>query len=112
MSAPVTTNGSVLCAQGGSTPLTEDGPLTVQQGTVLPFSAVANFGVYAGCVFGSPPGSNPCTTTTPDPPPNPGRSGRLTVRGEPVLLDALTARSAPAGTPVTVTAGQTKLTAS
>jgi hypothetical protein len=107
---PVTTDGSVTCAHPpGKATLTSDAKLTVKHQPVLVFSAAAKLGPYEGCTASSPPGVCASTVVLL---PNPGRSRLLTVGGEPVLLAALQATSAPAATPVTVSAGQTVLTAS
>jgi hypothetical protein len=108
MAFPVTTDGSVTCAHDGTVTLAGDKRLTVNHQQVVPFPAPP-FGPYAGCGESTPPG--PCASTVPSSPDS-GRSGRLTVGGAPVLLSSLQATSAPAGTPVTVSAGQTVLTAS
>ncbi|WP_410672479.1 hypothetical protein [Amycolatopsis sp. cmx-4-68] len=107
MAAPVTDLGSVGCEQHGAVSLTaiSDGRLTVGGGKVVRFADVLQQ-PYAGCQAQAP-----CVTTLPSPPAS-GRAARLTVGGAAVLLDSLNATSLPTGTPVTVAAGQSVLTAS
>jgi hypothetical protein len=75
------------------------------------FSAVARLSTYKNCTFKDQNGNTQeCTTTTVT---TGGKAGKLTAGSEAVLLDSITAT---AGTPappapVTVTAGQAKLTA-
>jgi len=112
MAAPVTTAGAVKCQHGGAVELSSQAGLTVDGKAVVLFSLLAlPASVYAGCTL-----TQPCVATAPLPPPTPatpnGNSTKLTVGGEAVLLDSLTANSTPAGTSVSVTAGQNKLTAS
>jgi hypothetical protein len=111
MAAPVTTGGSLSCPHSGSAALSSSAKLTAQGKPVLPYAFAASAGPYSGCTFATNSGNNPCTTTTA----SGGQSTHLTVGGQPVLLDSasLTAVGAPTATsfPVTIAAGQTKLTA-
>lgn len=110
MAKPVTDKGSLKCNHQGAVSLSSvsDGRLTVGGGKVVLF-AKALPQPYAGCASPTPPG--PCVSTVPAPPDS-GRSSRLTVGRVPILLDSLAATSVPPGSPVTVSAGQSLLTAS
>ena len=114
---PVTTAGSVTCQhKPGAATLTSEAKLTVRKKPVLLFPAAAALGPYTGCT--APDARGKCVNTV-VPEPNPGRSRKLTVGGggNAVLLADLLATSISAAgpasaTPVTVSAGQTLLTAS
>jgi hypothetical protein len=110
MAAPVTDLGSVKCDHQGAVLLSSisDRRLTVGGGKIVLATEVLGK-PYANCVAPSPPGT--CVSTLPSPPTS-GQSGLLTVDGDPVLLDSLQATSLPAQTLVTVSAGQSVLTAS
>jgi hypothetical protein len=119
MAAPVTVAGSVTCGHPASKPppdhgsaaLSSTAKLTVDRKPVLLFSEVAGLGPYVGCSFQAGTVLGPCTVTTPV---SGGSSAKLTVANAPVLLDDLvaTSQNPPPPATVTVSAGQTKLTAS
>jgi len=114
MAAAVTTAGALKCKHGGAVKLSSQARLTVDGNAVVPFSLLDLPTAYQGCT--PPPGTGPCAATQAQPPSTPatpnGNATKLTLGGKAVLLDSLTANSQPAGTPVSVTAGQSKLTAS
>lgn len=114
MAGIVTTNGSLTCAHGGKPALSGATKLTVGQKPVVLYSAVPGFTPYSNCNFTTPAGTKkPCTTAVPI---ALGRSAKLTVGLQPVLLDNLQAGTdnpPPPPTPsIMVQAGQTTLTAS
>jgi hypothetical protein len=114
MAAPVTDLGSVECKHQGAVLLSpvSDRRLTAGGGKVVLAAEVLEK-PYVNCGAPTPPGT--CVSTVPSPTPSPtasGRPGLLTVGGAAVLLDSLQATSLPAGTPVTVVAGQSVLTVS
>ena len=119
MAAPVTGNGSLTCAHGGTLSLTAAGKLTAggEGNPVQVFSSAGYQGSYTGCANPTNSGG-PCTSTVPLPAEaNPVSATRLTIGGSPALLSSLTANTLPAGAPVgvplqNITPGQTKLTAS
>jgi hypothetical protein len=114
MAHAVTTAGSFTCTHKGSPEFTSTAKLTVTTTdgteTVMLFSAVASLGTYKGCTFKDQNGNTQeCATTTVT---SGGKAGKLTAGGEAVLLDSI---QATAGTPapplpVTVAAGQARLT--
>lgn len=110
MAAPITVKGSFVCQHDGTaSPTTGDPRLTLGGEKVVLLSGAALFGLYDKCAALTPPGT--CATTAPLP--GTGQSSRLTVGGNPVLLDSVQANSLPAGTPLkSVAAGQSVLTAS
>lgn len=110
MAAPVTDLGSVKCDHQGAVSLSSvsDKRLTVGGGKIVLAAEVLGK-PYVNC--GAPTLPGPCVSTLPSPPTS-GQSSRLTVGSDPVLLDSLQATSLPAGTLVTITAGQSVLTAS
>jgi hypothetical protein len=111
MTYPVTTKGSFTCANGGSPTLSSQAKLTVAGKPVMPYSAVSGLGTYTGCNYSVGTVSGPCTTTTVV---SGGKAAKLTVAAEAALLDSIKANAGnpPPSAPVTVKAGQTKLTAS
>ena len=111
MANPVTVNGSLTCANGGKPTLSSSAKLTVSNNAVIPFSSLLSFTPYTGCNYSSGNTVGPCTQTTVV---SPGSAQKLTVGGAPALLDNLTANagSPPPPAPITVDAGQQKLTAS
>ncbi|MFC0430577.1 hypothetical protein [Kutzneria buriramensis] len=119
MPSPVTIAGSVTCGHPASKPppdhgkaaLSSTAKLTVDGKPVLPFTAAALLGPYVGCSFQAGTVVGPCTVTTPV---SGGSSTKVTVANTPVLLDSLvaTSQTPPPPATVTVSAGQTKLTAS
>ena len=107
-SAAVTTAGSFSCTHQGKRTLTSDAKLTVDDNRVVGFSTVGATDAsaqYAGCTANG----GPCKQTIPTPA-DLGRFTVLTVDGDPVLLGNLAAIT-NLGSPVTVDAGQAKLTA-
>lgn len=119
MAAVVTIAGSVTCGHPASQPppehgraaLSGAGRLTVDGKPVLLFSSAAGLGPYTGCSYDDGTLKGPCARTTVL---GGGSSAKLTVGGAPVLLVSLDAISGepPPPAPVTVSAGQSKLTAS
>jgi hypothetical protein len=111
MAAPVTIKGSFECQHDGTAaPTVGDPRLTVGGEKVVLFSGAALFGKYDQCGAPTPPG--PCVATAALIP-NPGASSRLTVGGNPVLLDSVHANSLPVALPLkSVAAGQSLVTAS
>lgn len=110
MAHVVCTDGSFTCADTGVRTLTSAAKLCVGGCAVVPFSAAAGAGTYQDCTFASGSVTGPCTATTVV---SGGKASKLTVDGDAVLLDDL---SATAGTPpppktISVAAGQTQLTA-
>src|SRR6266516_1535299 len=110
MAYPVTTSGSFTCANGGSPSLTSQARLTVAGQPVLPFSAVGELGTYTKCNYNVSNIVGPCTKTVAT---SGGPATKLTVAGKPVLLQTIIAPAGnpPPQLPVTVAAGQTRLTA-
>jgi hypothetical protein len=114
MAHPVTTGGSVTCANDGKAELKSTARLTVSGKPVLPYAALGSLGTYVGCTFTSNTAQGPCTKTAPDPAGS-GKAARLTVGGQPVLLDDAKAQTSTPPPPLPIkgiSAGQTKLTAS
>jgi hypothetical protein len=111
MASPVTTDGSFTCADNGSPKLESQAKLTVKTKPVLPFSAASTLGVYIGCSYQVNGVTSPCTQTTVV---SGGSATKLTVGKKAVLLDSISAKAGTPATPspVTVKAGQSKLTAS
>jgi hypothetical protein len=114
MAAVVTTAGSLTCANQGQPALSSPARLTVDGKPVLLFSAVSGLSLYAGCTFPLGNMIDPCDETSVV---AGGKAAVLTVGGEPVLIDSVQATSGTkkrqgAFTPVTVAAGQNKLTVS
>jgi hypothetical protein len=111
MTYPVTTGGSFTCANNGSPTLASQAKLTIEGDPIMPFSAASGLGPYVGCKYNISNVVGPCTTTTVV---SGGAAAKLTVGGAPALLDSIkaTAGTPPPAAPVTVKAGQTKLTAS
>jgi hypothetical protein len=114
MAAAITTDGTFTCANQGKQKLSSTAKLTVDGKSVLPFSALDDLGLYTGCTFLLGNTNDPCNQTTVV---SGGKAAALRVGGKPVLTDSLRATSGTtnregAFTPVTVAAGQNKLTAS
>lgn len=104
MAAVVTTAGSLKCPEQGSALLSSTAKLTVSGKPVMLYSGLQSVALFNGCTLQSP-----CTGVTPV---SQGQASKLTVGSQPVLLDNLTANTKNNATPVTVSAGQAKLTAS
>jgi hypothetical protein len=112
MAGVVTKSGSLTCANNGQPTMTSSAKLTVSGNAVIPFGSVTSFTPYTGCNYNDGSGvQGPCTTTTAT---TGGQAGKLTVGGQAALLDNLkaTAGTPPPPAPITVSAGQSKLTAS
>lgn len=111
MASPVTTSGKLTCCHSGSPTLSSSTKLNAGGSPVIPFSSLSTFTPYTGCTYVNPSGTNqPCTTATVA---SGGQASKLTVGGQPALLDDLVAQTEnPPTTPYTVTAGQSKVTAS
>jgi hypothetical protein len=112
MANAVTTAGSLTCANNGKPTLTSTAKLTVSGKPVIPFSSLSSFTPYTGCTYNDGSGvTGPCTTTTVT---TGGQASKLTVGGQAALLDNLsaTAGTPPPPAPISVAAGQSKLTAS
>ena len=107
MATIVTRGGSIKCASGGTATLTSTAKLTVSGQAALLFSGVPSFAPPVGCQFSTPSGSKPCTTLTA----SSGQSLKLTAGSQPVLLSTASI-STDNPDKVTVTAGQSKVTAS
>ncbi len=111
MASPVTTSGKLTCAHAGSPTLSSSAKLNAGGAPVIQFSSLSTFTPYTGCTYVNPGGTNqPCAAVTVN---SGGQASKLTVGGQPALLDDLVAQTEnPPNTPYTVTAGQSKLTAS
>ncbi len=112
MAAVVTTDGSLTCANNGQPTLSSSAKLTVSGKPVIPFSSVTSFTPYTNCSYNDGSGvKGPCTTTTVA---SGGQAVKLKVGGQAALLADLgaTAGTPPPPAPITVDAGQSKLTAS
>ena len=108
MATIVTLDGSIKCASGGTAKLTSTAKLTVRGQAALLFSGVPSFAPPAGCKFTTPSGvTNPCKTLSA----SSGQSLKLTAGSQPVLLSTASITTDNSD-PVTVTAGQSKVTAS
>jgi hypothetical protein len=111
MASVVTTAGSLTCANNGSPPLSSSAKLTVSGNPVIPFSSLLTFTPYTGCTYNQGSVSGPCTKTTVV---SGGQASKLSVGNQAALLGnlAATAGTPPPPLPITVGAGQSKLTAS
>jgi len=108
---PVTTDGTVSCAHKGKATPSGTSKLVVDGHPVVPYASAATLTGYAEkCTYSDASGPKPCTTTVPAST-REGRATKLLVSGAPVLLDSLEATTAPAGTGVSVAAGQSRLRA-
>src|SRR4051794_20604881 len=108
MATIVTLGGSIKCASGGTATLTSSAKLTVNGQAALLFSGVPSFAPPTGCSFTTPSGATkPCTTLTA----SSGQSVKLTAGSQPVLLSTASIITDNPD-PVTVTAGQSTVTAS
>jgi hypothetical protein len=110
MADVVTTGGSLECGHKGKPRLASTAKLVAGGAKVIPFTSLSSFSPYTGCTFTSNSVQGPCTVTTVV---AKGQASKLTVGSQPVLLADLsaTAGSPPPPSTVTVTAGQSKLTA-
>jgi hypothetical protein len=111
MANVVTTAGSLTCANNGAPTLSSSAKLKVSGKPVIPFASVSTFTPYTGCAYSSGSVTGPCTKTTVT---TGGQASKLTVGGQAALLDNLsaTAGTPPPPAPISVAAGQSKLTAS
>lgn len=108
MATIVTMAGSIKCASGGTATLMSSAKLTVDGQAALLFSDVASFAPPVGCAFTTPSGATkPCTTLAA----SNGQSVKLTAGSQPVLLSTASITTDNPD-PVTVAAGQAKVTAS
>lgn len=120
MSLVIVKGATLQCSHGGQITISTGDPrMNVDN------NAVVTSGMESGLSFaaGTPPCNNKTTTTTPAPAPcvtsaaTAGQSSKLSVGGQPVLLDVATGPTVPALTPAApgtwkvVSPGQTKLEA-
>ena len=110
MAAVVTMAGSLTCAHTGKPTLSSTAKLTAGGNKVILFSDLTTFKPYTGCTYMKGQVNTPCASTSVD---SGGQAGKLTAGGKPVLLDDLMAHTDNGPTPgsVTVSGGQSKLTA-
>jgi hypothetical protein len=109
MADVVTTAGSLACPDGGSAALSSTAKLTVSSQPVVLYSGLTSVASFVDCTFQVSGSPNPCTGATPV---ARGQATKLTAGSQPVLLDDLHANTTNNQLPITVTAGQAKLTAS
>jgi hypothetical protein len=114
MATVVTLAGSLTCGHTGSPVLSSTAKLTAGGSKVIAFSSVTSFGPYVDpaktCKYSEGGSPKPCATTSVI---GKGEAAKLTIGRQPVLLSDLAAKTGPDSqtTPVTVVAGQSKLTA-
>ncbi len=95
---------TVLCAHGAPAQPTVPNPRVTVSG--MPIVTLPSPFVVTGCPFVPPAGNGPCVTaqwTT--------GAARVLANGQPVLLLTSQAVCAPTGTPVTIVATQTRVSA-
>ena len=111
MANVVIASGYLTCPHQGKLTLTSSAKLTVSGTPVVPFSALPTAPqTYIGCTYQMSGSPAPCTVTTPT---GGGQSAKLSAGGAALLDDLIATAGTPATpAPATVTAGQSKLTAS
>jgi len=108
MAGVVITSGVLKCSDSGQATMTSSAKLTVSSTAVVLATDLSTFKPYTGCQFKTPNGTpKVCASTTTT---SGGTAQKLTVGGKPVLLDDLKAQTDNLSS-VTLTAGQSKLTA-
>jgi hypothetical protein len=110
MADVVTVAGSLSCPDLGRASLTSSAKLTVSSQAVVLYAGLTAGPPlpFAGCTFQVSGASNPCLGVNPTPT---GQAATLTAGGQAVLLADLVAKTANNQLPITVSAGQAKLTA-